>query len=201
MPVRAIIHAIVPAAVVMRREEFATVRRCARAALLRLGAPVGPILPGERGAPQWPAGVVGSMTHCTGYAAAAVARTSDAVALGIDAEPNEPLPEDVLRLVTDRTEREMIGRLSARAPDVCADRILFSAKESVYKAWYPMTGSRLDFHDVRVEIRPDLTSFVAYLVPGPVVAGRQLTALHGRCAVGAGLAVTAVAVPAATAAR
>ncbi|MGH3325491.1 MAG: 4'-phosphopantetheinyl transferase family protein, partial [Streptomyces sp.] len=88
--------ALLGKAVPKRRREFATVRVCARRALSGLGRPPAPLLPGTRNAPVWPAGVVGSMTHCDGYRAAAVARVSDLMALGIDAEPNLPLPEGVL---------------------------------------------------------------------------------------------------------
>lgn len=77
-----------------RQREFATARSCARTALARLGVPPVPVLASPRGAPRWPAGVVGSITHCDGYRAAAVAYTRDVVSLGIDAEPDEPLPND-----------------------------------------------------------------------------------------------------------
>jgi len=81
-------EAVIAKAVDKRRREFSTVRHCARLALAMLGLPRSPLLPGERGAPQWPVGVVGSMTHCAGYRAAAVARASDMVTIGIDAEPH-----------------------------------------------------------------------------------------------------------------
>ena len=64
---------IIARAVPARRRDYATVRSCARACLARLGYPRVPILPGVGGAPIWPVGVRGSMTHCAGYAAAAVA--------------------------------------------------------------------------------------------------------------------------------
>jgi 4'-phosphopantetheinyl transferase EntD len=63
-------------AVDKRRREFTTARGCARAALAALGLPPAPIVPGPRGAPQWPTGVVGSITHCAGYCAWALARTA-----------------------------------------------------------------------------------------------------------------------------
>ena len=78
-----------------------------------------PVLPGERGAPRWPAGVVGSMTHCAGYRAAALVRAADLASLGIDAEPHGPLPEGVLRRVALPAERERLraaGRAPARRP-------------------------------------------------------------------------------------
>ena len=70
-------EAVIAKAVDKRRREFTTARACARAALARLGLPPVPIVPGLRGAPQRPDGVVGSMTHCAGYRACAVARDRD----------------------------------------------------------------------------------------------------------------------------
>jgi 4'-phosphopantetheinyl transferase EntD len=83
---------------VAERREFGTVRHCARKALLRIGVPPVPVLPDVDGAPRWPVGVVGSMTHCAGYRAAAVARSSELCSVGIDAEPHAPLPDDSLDL-------------------------------------------------------------------------------------------------------
>ena len=71
---------IVAHAVESRRREYAAVRSCARACLGRLGYRRVPILPGVGGAPSWPAGVLGSMTHCAGYAAAAQSRPAAASA-------------------------------------------------------------------------------------------------------------------------
>src|SRR5579859_8157571 len=78
-------NAIIARAVESRWREFVTGRACARMALARLGQAPVPILSGPRGAPQWPGDVVGSITHCPGYRAAAVARTRDIVSLGLDA--------------------------------------------------------------------------------------------------------------------
>ena len=102
-------EAAVARAVDKRRREFATVRSCARAALARIGVPAVPIVPGRRGAPQWPAGVVGSMTHCAGYRACALARAKDVVTIGLDAEPHEKLPAGVLGAVSCEEERERLG--------------------------------------------------------------------------------------------
>lgn len=187
--------AVVANAVAKRRDEFTTARYCARAALRRLGVAPMPILPGERGAPRWPAGIVGSMTHCLGYRAAALARRRDAVTIGIDAEPNEPLPNGVLDAVSLEAERALLARLAHDAPRVHWDRLLFSAKESVYKAWYPLTGRWLDFAEADVAIDPAAAGFTArLLVPGPVVAGRERREFAGRYLVRGGLVVTAIAV-------
>ena len=64
---------IVARAVESRRLAFATARMCARRALGELGLPPAAIAHGERGEPVWPDGVAGTITHCAGYRAAAVA--------------------------------------------------------------------------------------------------------------------------------
>ena len=151
-------------AVAKRRVEFAAVRRCARQALHELGYPPVPILPGEHREPQWPDGVVGSMTHCAGYCAAAVARSGEVSALGIDAEVHAALPEGVLDLISLESERALLAELTGRRPgSVHWDRVLFSAKESVYKAWFPLTRRWLGFEQADIELRVDGT-FEARLI-------------------------------------
>jgi 4'-phosphopantetheinyl transferase EntD len=185
---------VVSRAVDNRRREFTTTRLLARSALSRLGFPPTAILPGDGGAPTWPPGAVGSMTHCTGYRAAAAARTRDVHAIGIDAEEHDRLPAGVLDLISDGAERLELVRLAAQVSAIQWDRLLFSAKESVYKTWFPLTGRWLDFAEVRVTTRPDGTFTARFLVPGPVVGGAPLTTVNGRWLVRDGLVLTAIAV-------
>jgi 4'-phosphopantetheinyl transferase EntD len=191
--------AIVARAVDKRRREFATGRNCARVALGRLGVPPVPILRGERGRPVWPPGIVGSITHCDGYRAAAVARDRDVLTVGVDAEPNQPLPDGVLEAVSLAAERARLPRLSAAMPGVCWDRLLFSAKESVYKAWFPPTRRWLGFEEADVTIHPDDGGFAARLLAAhaPTMAGGPpLTGFTGRWLVSGGLILTVIVVPA-----
>jgi 4'-phosphopantetheinyl transferase EntD len=157
--------------------------------------PPAPLLPGAQREPLWPAGVVGSLTHCAGYRAAAVARRSDIVAIGIDAEPHGPLPDGVLEVVTRAEERPRLGRLASAEPGVRWDRLLFCAKESVYKAWFPLTGRWLGFEDASVTLLPGGEFRAELRVPGPALDGRELTGFHGRWLVDADLLLTAVTVP------
>jgi len=190
-------EAVIATAVARRRTEFATARACARAALARLGEPAVPILPGARGAPQWPQGVAGSITHCEGYRAAGVARTTGIVTMGLDAEPNDPLPDGVLGVIALDGERARIAELAAAEPAVRWDRLLFCAKESVYKTWFPVAQRWLDFEEADIDIDARAGTFTArLLVPGPLVAGGPLSVLYGRWLVGRGLLLTAIAVPA-----
>jgi 4'-phosphopantetheinyl transferase EntD len=189
-------EAVIARAVDKRRREFTTARACARTALGKLGLPPVPILPGFRGAPQWPAGVVGSITHCDGYRACAVARDSDIVTIGLDAEPHDRLPDGVLDAVSLAPERERVAELTAAVPGVCWDRMLFCVKESVYKAWFPLTNRWLGFEEAHVDFDPASQSFTAQLlVSGPVVNGRTLTGFTGRWLVSQGLIVTAIVIP------
>jgi 4'-phosphopantetheinyl transferase EntD len=190
-------EAVIARAVPKRRREFTAGRACARRALARLGVPPAPLLPGERGAPSWPDGTTGSITHCPGYRAAAVARTRDVAALGVDAEPNGAVPDGVLGVIATDGERTRIGRLGAADARVSWDRLLFSAKESVYKAWFPLTRRWLGFDQADITIGAlDGTFTARLLVPGPLVAGSALTVLHGRWVADQGLVATAVVIPA-----
>jgi 4'-phosphopantetheinyl transferase EntD len=121
-------------AVAKRRREFAFGRACARRAL---GIDVA-IAVGQGGAPIWPAGYAGSITHTDDYAAAAVVRSGQ---IGIDVE--------------SLVHAAKIAELSATVAKTAGERALapalvFSAKESVYKCLYPTAGVFLDFGDVEL---------------------------------------------------
>jgi enterobactin synthetase component D / holo-[acyl-carrier protein] synthase len=166
-------EALVEAAVEKRRREFATVRTCAREALARLGIPPVPILPlggaaapfGRR-APRWPTGVVGSMTHCDGYRGAALARSAALASVGVDAESHLPLPARVTAAIATPEESESLDALREAEPETAWERILFSAKESVYKALFPLTGHPLGFHDCTITLCVD-GNFAARVQAGP----------------------------------
>ena len=185
-------EAAVTRAVASRRAEFTTARACAHEALRRLGAPAEAIPVGQKRAPVWPDGVVGSITHCTGFRAAAVAWSTTIRSVGIDAEVHDALPDGVLDAVSDAGERSVLAGLPA---GICWDRVLFSGKESVYKAWFPLAHRWLGFEDAELTPAPDGTFTVRLRVEGPIVDGAELTALSGRWAVRDGLVVTSVVVP------
>lgn len=195
--------AVLARAVEKRRREFTTVRVCARRAMAALGVEPHPLLPGERGAPTWPAGLVGTMTHCDGYRAAAVARAGQLPGLGIDGEPHDRLPPGVLGVVASASERAALAGLARRDPAVHWDRVLFSAKESVYKAWFPRRRTWLGFEDVELTIDPGRGTFSARrLREGQDDAGQAgdqddagLEGLRGRWAVRDGLVLTTAVWP------
>jgi 4'-phosphopantetheinyl transferase EntD len=186
-------EALLGRAVDKRRREFTTARACARTALAALGIPPAPIMPGERGAPRWPPGIVGSITHCVGYRAAVVARSCDVLAIGLDAEPHEVLPSGVLELISLPAERERLRTLAAVEPGICWDRLLFCAKEATYKAWFPLAQRWLGFEDADIIINAaDRVFETRLLVPAPTVGGAPLGGFSGRWLVRDGLILTAI---------
>jgi 4'-phosphopantetheinyl transferase EntD len=178
-------------AVPKRRFEFGTVRACAREAMRALDVAPAAILPGPKREPLWPDGVVGSLTHCAGYRAAALARTSDFETIGIDAEPHLPAPDGVLGAIAIPAELGRMADLKAEDPKICWDRLLFSAKETTYKAWFPVTRRWLGFEDADITLGPDGTFHSRILLPDSPITG-----FDGRWLVQGDLLVTAIAVPA-----
>ena len=186
--------AFIAGAVEKRQREFAIGRSLARRALSGLSFARVSIAAGAHREPTWPPGIVGSITHCLGYSAAVVARTETIAAIGIDAEVNAPISEGVLRLVAREEERAWIREQSD--PTVCWDRLLFSAKESVFKAWFPLMGRWLGFEAVRVTFQPDCGAFRATLIGEHATVGRHvLNSFEGRYMIRTGHLLTAVAVP------
>jgi 4'-phosphopantetheinyl transferase EntD len=179
----------VAGAVSSRRREFTTARWCARRALDALGEPAPSIPRGERGMPQWPPDVVGSITHCEGYRAAAVARASEWLTLGIDAEPAAPLPARMLALVASADERAHVARLLAERPGVRWDRLLFCAKEAIFKAWWPLVARPLGFDAAAVTLDPGGWFDARLTRPGALPGD-----VRGSWVAGVGLLATALAV-------
>ncbi|MFJ7629345.1 4'-phosphopantetheinyl transferase [Streptomyces sp. NPDC097595] len=178
-----------------RRREFTTTRHCARQALAGLGIAPTAIPAGPRREPRWPHGVVGSLTHCEGYRAAALAAGDRLVSVGIDAEPHAPVPEGVLAGIACPAEMSRLAELGEEFPEVSWGRLAFSAKESVYKAWYPVARSPLAFEDAVLDFLPSTQTFTADLRrKGLVAGGQELTRLTGRWLVRDGLVLTAVTI-------
>ncbi|HKN97304.1 MAG TPA: 4'-phosphopantetheinyl transferase, partial [Pseudonocardiaceae bacterium] len=113
---------MVARAVAKRTREVTNARTCARRALAALGRPEVPILRGAKGEPLWPAGIVGSITHTTGYYAAAVAESTVVRSVGVDAEEHGELPDGVLAHIAFGAELGRLAALRAADPTVWWDR-------------------------------------------------------------------------------
>jgi 4'-phosphopantetheinyl transferase EntD len=139
----------VAGAVEKRRREFALGRTCAHAALAQLNRDAGSIARADDGAPVWPAGIAGSITHTQGYAAAVVAAAADFTGLGVDAERIGGVTQNLWPRLFNTGERDELARQSD--PSRLAT-ILFSAKEACHKAGRERV---LRFHDLHVILGED----------------------------------------------
>ncbi len=177
-----------------RLREFSAGRSSARLALARLGSPAVPILRDEQRVPIWPEGFVGSITHCDGFCAAAVARVSQVAALGIDAECLSRFDPDLSRSICSPEEEAHFRSLEA-VLQMDWRTLVFSAKESFYKAWYPNTRTPLGFTEVDLHLTPgDSTFLITVMGEKGDLAPWGATA-SGSYVVGAHHVVTGVAVP------
>lgn len=179
-----------------RRAEFAAGRRCAHRALQRVGVPSWPLLRGAGGEPMWSARIVGSICHTDDFATAAVAEQTACLALGIDAEPDRPLPVGVLDLIAGPQEWEWVEQMRSSRPEVNWGTLLFSAKESVLKAWYPCHGTRLQFSDMNVWTERRGGPLVVELRSPLVIGDRECHTLRVPWTSSDGVLRTAVAVEA-----
>lgn len=145
-----------------RRESLARGRAVAHGALRELGLDGGPILARPSREPIWPAGAIGSISHAAGYALALVAPASFADGVGIDIEHHRHTPE-LWEHVPTSEERSWLQELDGEDRDR-ALTALFSAKETIFKAFYPRRQSFFGFE--RASLTPDSFGFQARLTDG-----------------------------------
>jgi 4'-phosphopantetheinyl transferase EntD len=161
-------HAAFATSVAKVRRASGAARIVARDLLARLGEAPQAIPKSGLGVPIWPHGVVGSLAHDSEVSVAAVARSRDLAGLGVDVEPAAELDPNVLDFVVTPNERRLIGDDRLRA------RMLFSVKEAVYKAIYPLDGAFLDHRDIEVSLQTD----TAIVRNGRMVDFRYCMATH-----------------------
>lgn len=159
-----------------KRTEFAVGRAAVRQALRRLGESPFPVLRGNRGEPVWPEEIAGSITHCWPWTAALLVRAGKRFAIGIDLENLEQAATvDISNVICMPAELDW-----ARGADF-RERlaVIFSAKEAVYKGFYPFCRRYIDFKEVEVSWLPQRQSFRVAFAGG---SETELAAL-GECEV------------------
>ncbi|MCU7872719.1 MAG: 4'-phosphopantetheinyl transferase superfamily protein [Candidatus Thiodiazotropha sp. (ex Lucinoma borealis)] len=134
---------LIEGAVEKRQREFRAGRNAAHAALSQLNAPPGPLLRGEKRQPTWPAGFLGSISHCRERCVAVCTKKGELLSLGIDVEPLSPLSKGIARYI-DTPEETQFKLQHETLPA----RLIFSAKESLYKCYYPLIGHYFGFQSV-----------------------------------------------------
>lgn len=154
-------------AVEVRRASGAA-RIVARTLIERLGHQRPALAKSPAGPPIWPEGVLGSLAHDSSVAVAAVTARENLAGIGIDIEPAELLPAELLEIVTTPRERASL------AADPHRGRLFFVAKEAVYKAVFPRDQTFLNHHDVEI----DLSNQTARLRDGRAVCLRFCQSSH-----------------------
>lgn len=155
-----------------RQAEFFFGRWAARRALLGRGLPPAPVGVGDQREPCWPPGVVGSITHIDGLAAAAVDSAQDCIGLGLDVEQvaRGESQSAIRQLAVDESELSLLRQLGG---DEGLDRwvtVGFSAKESLYKAAFPTVRRFFGFEAARIT-SVDAMAGVLVLEIGEPLAG------------------------------
>jgi 4'-phosphopantetheinyl transferase EntD len=138
---------LIEGSVTKRQREFRAGRNAARAALKQLNAPSGPLLRGENREPIWPQGFIGSISHCDDSCITACVQKGEIISLGLDVEPLKPLKPGVARYIETEDERLFMERHSQLPP-----RLIFSAKESLYKCYHPLVRRFFGFHSVVLDL-------------------------------------------------
>jgi len=145
-----------------RQREFAAGRLCAKEGLRELGITDFPILKDHKGAPIWPPGIGGSISHARGCCAAIVARVNERESLGLDIEKIDRLDSNLWGHLFVQKEIKWLKSMGDEAQKYAS--IQFSAKEAFYKAQYLLTHSWLGFKDVMIEIKETEEKFILHLL-------------------------------------
>jgi len=143
-----------------RQREFLEGRNCAHLALAQLNFTESiAILIGENREPLWPDQMVGSITHCDNYCAAAVTDCKKVLGIGIDAELNKKLPNNLILTTQTKNEINLNKGLILENYENCINKLVFSAKESAFKFIYPFIQHYINFKDLEVRLDFDSKSF------------------------------------------
>jgi 4'-phosphopantetheinyl transferase EntD len=139
----------VKGAIAGRREDFASGRWCARKAMASMGIKPGPVLQDREGRPVWPKGLCGSITHTSGACCSVLAYRKGHLSLGLDLERRgRMISPGAAKIILNPDEAAWIGK-SAMSRSFLV-KLVFCAKESVFKLLHPLTGRRFYFSDVSI---------------------------------------------------
>jgi 4'-phosphopantetheinyl transferase EntD len=181
-----------------RASEFAAGRRCAHTVLGALGIYGFPVRRNDDRSPAWPSGVVGSITHTTGFCGAVAVEQRRFAGLGVDAEIASRVTPEIWFHILTPAEKAQLEELAPGERDRCAATV-FSAKEAFFKAQWPMTRRWVDFDEVSVELYPDADdchrgTFLILPASAACRSAFAVDAFAGRFRFDANLVVTGIAI-------
>ncbi|TCL00727.1 4'-phosphopantetheinyl transferase EntD [Shimia isoporae] len=180
----------IASAIPKRKREFAAGRRAARAALQSIDLPAVAIPKGTDRTPTFPSGVAGSITHNRKAALSIVAPETRFRTLGVDIEPEAPLKPELLKAICTQQDRDMLDALPATDRLLLA-RCLFSAKEAVFKAQYPITRQVFGFDAASITFNSLRTGFTATF-HRDIASIRAGSTVSGQCGAAGGHILTMV---------
>tara|TARA_R110000764_G_scaffold147589_1_gene235512 strand:+ start:210 stop:896 length:687 start_codon:yes stop_codon:yes gene_type:complete len=134
-----------------RQETFLAGRLAVRHAQVQLNMFAKDIPKAEDGSPQWPNEYTGSISHTDNQAVAALLPQAQGGIqyIGIDLEPLVNADKlDAACLIGLETELKILIAGGVEKPLLIL--LLFSLKESIYKALHPVVGAFFDFLDVEL---------------------------------------------------
>lgn len=135
-------------AVPRRQLDYIAGRRAAARAVQQLRGQPGVIGRDADGAPVWPRGLVGAISHSGGCAVALAGSGAAHAGLGVDLEQVIPCPSEIAPLVLDPAEARCLAALPLTPAQALT--VVFSAKESLFKALYPTVRRRFGFDAARL---------------------------------------------------
>ncbi|MCO6187574.1 4'-phosphopantetheinyl transferase [Rhizobium sp. L1K21] len=135
-----------------RRAEFVAGRLCAIQSLKSLNSPATAPAEGPDRAPVWPDNIIGSITHSGHWALSIAAGRQHYSGIGVDLEEqlSAQSAAEIRAQVFSEWERQRFGI----DVDASLTGLAFSAKESLFKALYPITRQHFGFHAAHIVDKP-----------------------------------------------
>jgi len=188
---------LIARAVDKRKREFRAGRHATRALFQSLSIDHAHLLKGKQREPAWPAGWVGSISHTDGFCAAVLASTDIAASIGLDVELATPLNSELRELICRPEELVQVNALRLQhGAGLPFEKLIFSAKESIHKVYFPLNFHTLDFLDARIEINWKEGSFSGMILNPEPAPRIPITHLQGRFMLKDRWIFTAIVLPA-----
>lgn len=191
-------EALIARSVAKRQREFRAGRHSAHQLLAEQKASCEALLTGKQREPAWPDGWVGSISHTQGICVAVVAPTSGYSSIGIDVEQATELPAEIINAVCRPEELDQLSVLRLRDPSAQSlplEKIIFSAKESIHKTYFPLNYHTLDFLDARIELDLQQQTFHAHVIKPEANPNHPISYLKGRFSVSTEFVATFISLP------
>lgn len=174
--------------VVNRKREYAAGRAAAHAALGQLSVFNAPVIAGHDRAPIWPEKTIGSISHTNSVCLALAAHKHNVRSIGVDVEPYEALEPYLLKTICNSDEIKWLDKQPVSHRNHLA-KLIFSAKECIYKCQYPLTKQMLSFHAVYIQVNKSAGTFIATFKQASGTFHTGYT-MQGRFFTGQGLILT-----------